>query len=81
MRFDRYELVPRHLGHGRHHAFVERRLADQITYVKCAGGNFREHLSTEDFEVFHAHCCPAATTGYAALDASKRQVACSPAEM
>ena len=81
LQFDRYELVSRHLGHGRHHAFVERRLADQVTHVKCAGGNFREHLSTEDFEVFHAHCHPAATTGYAALDAGTRRVACSPAEM
>jgi hypothetical protein len=49
--------------------------------VKCAGGNFREHLSTEDLEVFHTHCHPAATTGYAALDAGTRRVACSPTEM
>jgi hypothetical protein len=55
--------MPRDLAHGRHHSFVKRRLADQTTHMKCAGGNFREHMLTLDLEVFRTHyAIPSATT-------------------
>src|SRR5262249_16721883 len=63
-------------AHGRHHAFVERRLADHVTHVKRAGGNFHEHMLTEDFEVFHTHCAILQPQPrYVALGASERRVA------
>jgi hypothetical protein len=48
--------MPRNLAHGRHHSFIKGRLADQVTYVKCPGGNFREHMLTQDLEAFRSHC-------------------------
>ena len=76
LEFDRHELVSRHLGHGRHHAFVERRLADHVAHVKYTGGDFREHMLTEDFKVFRTHCAILRPhQGYVALGASERRVA------
>ena len=53
-----------------------RRLADHVTHVECAGGNFHEHVLTEDFEVFHTHSAILQPQPrYVALGASERRVA------
>jgi hypothetical protein len=64
LEFDRYELMPRDLAHGRHNSFVECSLADQVSYMSRRGENFREHMSTQDLKLFDRHCAiPMATAG------------------
>src|SRR6516164_1838893 len=38
LKFDWHKLMPRHLAHGRHNAFVQRILADCVAQRKGAGG-------------------------------------------
>jgi hypothetical protein len=38
----------RDLTHRRHNPLVERSLSNQATHISCCGGNFREHLATQD---------------------------------
>src|SRR5262245_53579912 len=55
LQLDRHELVSRHPGHGRHHTFVERGPADHAAHVQRAGGNLRQHVSTQEVEIVRTH--------------------------
>jgi hypothetical protein len=55
LKLDWYELMPRHLAHGRHDAFVQGTLADGVTHLKGYCGDDREHLFMQDLKVFCSH--------------------------
>src|SRR6267142_1858813 len=58
LKFDWHKLMPRHLAHGRHDAFVQRILADRAAQLKGAGGDDREHVFTQGLKVFCSHWQP-----------------------
>src|SRR6266436_4659074 len=53
--FDWHKLVPRHVAHGCHDAFVKGTLSDCVTQLKGAGGDDREHVFTQGLKVFCSH--------------------------
>src|SRR5262245_42098248 len=61
LKFDRYELMPRHLAYRTHHALIESRLAEHAADVKYAGGDFHQHLLAQDIEIFDTHCAISGT--------------------
>jgi hypothetical protein len=51
--FDLHKLMPRHLAHRRHDAFVKGTLCDDVTQLEGAGGDGREHVFTQGLKVSH----------------------------
>ena len=52
---DWHKLMPRHLAHSRHDAFVKGTLADCVTQRKGAGGDDREHVFAQGLKIFCSH--------------------------
>jgi hypothetical protein len=55
VELDWHKLMSRNLAQGRHNPFIKRGLADRVAQLNHPGGNFREHLPTQDLEVFCSH--------------------------
>src|SRR5258706_15346029 len=55
LNFDWHKLMPRHLAHSRHDAFVKGTLADCVTQRKRAGGDNREHVFAQGLKIFCSH--------------------------
>src|ERR1700731_2194937 len=55
LKLDRHEFVSRDLGNCRHDAFVKARLAGQFPHPGGVGGDFRDHMLTQDLQIFGAH--------------------------
>src|SRR4029077_1018652 len=80
LKLDRHELMPRHVSHCSHHAFVEGRLAENVADVKYAGGNFHQHALTKYLEIFRAHCAILRLAG-GQLVAPPRDIALRPCSL
>src|SRR6266436_6075760 len=55
LELDWHKLMPRNLSQSHHNSFIKCGLADCVAQLKYPGGNFREHMPTQDLEVFRSH--------------------------